>query len=725
MSQTQHELPKVADDLAPKLTHHQILPKGEDRISGKECPPIFFGLTKKSRENIMRWTVASLDQFLLKTGSSSGSTLSRLNVYVTKNEKGQKVLKIAGCTVGDSPLILADAKAFRYLTKSHNLSNEEMRKKFTKGQVEYSDTWRHYDHVNMGRSMNDPMDKQDPQFTAEPEIIDGEIVMEPGKQYKLILASDGIGEDKKCVLKLLAFNSLNAKNIANTAKRMGSTDDISVIVIDIPPAKPEDKEFKEHCATYGVDDGHGGAKTATLCSTYYHPIQHFWTLVSQASTELETSLTPEIQKDIQKHLVNALYELYSQGKIKNIMLSDLLFHPIIPSTENMRKKLNQLYTKTFGPLNQSSIENFIKSGNNTLFADAKEFKGINWDDMYDLAIASEQKEMTDHLRSKGFSTFESWATRLAEKQDEKYYRRAIKHDPKIKSHMVGEPPKFPIDIAREMKSWDCMKVLLATPADAYAYIMRQPKAVLQQLEPRIVPGNGLYHFSQSFITYLIKCDYLSEPVSSSHLDNNKMTTNVFQYLLDKIENSKETTQLKLKKYDELYGLATQFFNLDSSEDVQKYVRDYAREALLNSEAKSYELFVARGYSVFNEHRNYFFGMLRKTDSVKRIEEKLNTLDPRIMDGLSSNLTKSALMLGILGCGFEVYLHSFEGDLVDTLAKNPNLNLGLEISLSVITFLSLLYVVRKEYLAYKAKKEMTLTTNNLAEDKVPSFTQTND
>ncbi len=335
--------------MALPTSQAQIRPKeakGEDRISSAPGLPAFFRLTPESQKNVMIQAVASLDKILLQaTGFQDGSTLSRVNIF-TKNSNGEKVVQIAGCTVGDSPIILADEKKSTFLTSSHNLNRAEMQTEFKANIVNRNivnrlnpevNDWRHVaqkdryglliaSHIAMGRSMNDRAHKKDPDFTSKPETV----VQELQGPCKIILASDGIfhlanqdtykADDPYVSPPRITFEELDAEYLVDDACDQGSTDDISAIVIDIPADLPEEKEF---CASYGVDDGHSGADTANFCSQYYYPIQHFWTVIYDA---YQKAIPADFQlNQIQQRLVAVFDELLEEHQ--HISAVSLLLHP--------------------------------------------------------------------------------------------------------------------------------------------------------------------------------------------------------------------------------------------------------------------------------------------------------------------------------------------------------------------------------------------------------------
>ncbi len=651
--------------------HHQL----EDCISRAPGLLAFARLPSESQKTIMRLAVASLEQIVLNK-FGDGSTLNRVNIFTTKNANGEKVVGIAGCTVGDSPLILVEEREGKtnreyktnkylratYLTDSHNLGREKMREIFKKPLVfkglaskdvfrkltRERSHWRHSifedikkDHkgglqgvlqsgIALGRSINDPIHKQDSDYTSEPETVTQEIK----GPAKIILLSDGAlrgrnndrYEAGRPYIPGFEFSELSAVNIVRDAQNLKSQDDISAIVIDIPADLQEGEEF---CDIYGVDDGHGGKQTAEFCSQYYYPIQHFWTLIYQAYHEAANASLAELQESkglkefeshlptIQRKLIEVFAELHQQTP--HISVASLLLHP----------------------------------------------------------------KMTQCLKQ------------INEKLD-------------IEQTLINTVPHW--------------EALFATPAEAYACILQRPKilAGLKGKTINIAQANGLSFFTEKFLAYLHSHQYppLEEKATADGLANQQIT-DVFRYLLEQVQVSQSTLPERLKGYEEVFNLAKMFFGLFghkySAQDVRKYVKNFALNDFLQSPAMLANAVVARSSRLFNFHRKSSFWS-NATYSVNAINEELQV--NKIRGGLLSNGTKSLLVLGILSGSFAGFLHYKDGDFFNLLPQPQNSALpkDLEIGAFAIAGVFIACVVIRQCLAYRAEKELKQKLVNLPEYK---------
>jgi protein phosphatase 1L len=188
-----------------------------------------FGKPLKDRRGeceLMREAYLSVDAHLVERGIKSGTTAA--NLYFV----GDRFL---AANAGDTRVIIGTRKGFSFLTKDHkpDLPEERARIESMGGRVLSYGAPRVEGILAMSRALGDTGLK--PYVSSEPRIVEGY----PGKENDYaVLACDGVWDvlapdDVIKTVRTVADPWKASEEISKKALNCGSTDNITVIVLDL------------------------------------------------------------------------------------------------------------------------------------------------------------------------------------------------------------------------------------------------------------------------------------------------------------------------------------------------------------------------------------------------------------------------------------------------------------------------------------------------------------
>jgi serine/threonine protein phosphatase PrpC len=175
---------------------------------------------------LMREAYLSVDAHLIERGIKSGTTAA--NLYLI----GDRFL---AANAGDTRVIIGTRKGFSFLTKDHkpDLPEERARIESLGGRVLSYGAPRVEGILAMSRALGDTGLK--PYVSSEPRIVEGY----PGKENDyVVLACDGVWDvlapdDVIKTVRTVTDPWRASEEISKKALHLGSTDNITVIVLDL------------------------------------------------------------------------------------------------------------------------------------------------------------------------------------------------------------------------------------------------------------------------------------------------------------------------------------------------------------------------------------------------------------------------------------------------------------------------------------------------------------
>jgi protein phosphatase 1L len=200
---------------------------------------------QRSECQLLREAYLSVDAHLVERDNRSGTTAA--NLYII----GDRFL---AANVGDTRVVIGTKKGFSFLTKDHkpDLPEEKARIERLGGRVLSYGAPRVEGVLAMSRALGDTGLK--PYVSSEPRIVEGYL----GKENDYaILACDGVWDVLAAdVLMQIVHTTIDprkaSKEISTKALDRGSTDNITVIVIDL---REYTKELKrKHVEITGIVD---------------------------------------------------------------------------------------------------------------------------------------------------------------------------------------------------------------------------------------------------------------------------------------------------------------------------------------------------------------------------------------------------------------------------------------------------------------------------------------
>jgi protein phosphatase 1L len=174
----------------------------------------------------LRAAYLATDRYIIDQGTDSGAAAATL--YIHQN-------RFLAANAGDVRIVIGDGRRVRELTLDHkpDLPDERVRIEGLGGRVVLLDVARVQGMLAMSRALGDAALK--PYVSAEPRITEGVL----GKSNDVaILACDGIwevltSEEVVGAARAAANPDEAAEQIKTKALNLGSTDNITVIVIDL------------------------------------------------------------------------------------------------------------------------------------------------------------------------------------------------------------------------------------------------------------------------------------------------------------------------------------------------------------------------------------------------------------------------------------------------------------------------------------------------------------
>jgi len=190
----------------------------------KECekPPG----DRRSESEIMREAYLTVDAHMAGKSITSGTTVA--NLYIIEN-------RFLAANTGDTRVIMGTKKGRVVLTKDHrpDLEEEKIRIENLGGEVLYYGTPRVQGILAVSRALGDTSLK--PYVSSEPRVVEGYLGTE--NDY-VILACDGVWDvlspdDAIKTVRIFTDPKRAAEEISKKAIQHGSTDNITVIVLDL------------------------------------------------------------------------------------------------------------------------------------------------------------------------------------------------------------------------------------------------------------------------------------------------------------------------------------------------------------------------------------------------------------------------------------------------------------------------------------------------------------
>jgi serine/threonine protein phosphatase PrpC len=181
---------------------------------------------RRTEEELLREVYLTLDRYLVTRGIDCGTTAATF--YILKE-------RFIAANVGDSRVVIATNKGPYTLTMDHkpNLPEEQARIEALGGSVITFGVPRLQGVLAMSRALGDPSLK--PYVSAEPRILSGTLGSE---NTHAVLACDGVWdvltpEQVMEYAKRADDPESAAASIEDAARHHGSTDNITVIVLDL------------------------------------------------------------------------------------------------------------------------------------------------------------------------------------------------------------------------------------------------------------------------------------------------------------------------------------------------------------------------------------------------------------------------------------------------------------------------------------------------------------
>lgn len=199
-------------------------------IASEMLTPCFLDLFKEDRSSdplvLIEKAYLYVDRHLIERNIQSGTTVAAF--YVIGD-------KFYASNVGDTRVVIGKGNGFTLLTKDHKPYLDEERERIERlgGRVITYDIPRVQGILAISRALGDPYLK--PYVSAYPNVVEGEL----GKENDyVIVACDGVWDvlEPAYVIKIardLKDVELAAKRIGEVALTMGSTDNITVLVVDL------------------------------------------------------------------------------------------------------------------------------------------------------------------------------------------------------------------------------------------------------------------------------------------------------------------------------------------------------------------------------------------------------------------------------------------------------------------------------------------------------------
>ncbi len=181
---------------------------------------------RRNESEIMRETYLTVDAHMVEKNIISGTTVA--NLYIMEN-------RFLVANTGDTRVMMGTKKGGVILTKDHrpDLEEEKIRIENLGGEVLYYGTPRVQGILAVSRALGDAGLK--PYISGEPRIVQGYLGAE--NDYA-ILACDGVwdvlsADDVIRTVRIFTDPKRSAEEISRKAIQHGSTDNITVIVLDL------------------------------------------------------------------------------------------------------------------------------------------------------------------------------------------------------------------------------------------------------------------------------------------------------------------------------------------------------------------------------------------------------------------------------------------------------------------------------------------------------------